>query len=148
MITTKLSKDSTPKEVQAAWADVLQNAELVQTKGLLKRTEADGNDSYCCLGVLSEMAVTAGVIESRRRNDVCDSESCGCQKSWEFGEAETAYLPVEVGEWAFGEDAGPVYNPTLIDENGLIQTATTLNDTEGYSFPQIGAAVRRTYLND
>lgn len=142
MITTKLTKDSTPEEVQTAWADTLQNSELTQTKGLLKRTDADGNDSYCCLGVLSEMAVEAGVITSRRRDDACATESCDCQKSWEFG-GETAYLPNGVGEWAFGEH---VYNPYLIDENGLRQTATTLNDTMRYSFPQIGAAVRRTYL--
>ena len=53
-----LTPDSTPREVQEAWAARLEANPQRQGKGYLAPTPT----TRCCLGELSDMAVEAGVI--------------------------------------------------------------------------------------
>lgn len=44
--------------VKNAWTTALRSGEYVQGKGTLRRTHQDGSEaSYCCLGVLCDLAV-------------------------------------------------------------------------------------------
>lgn len=70
------------KDVKEKWLTALRSGEYTQTKGRLHRTEASRLSSagYCCLGVLCEVAVAEGVIDSYV--------------------ADAAYLPAAVRTWA------------------------------------------------
>lgn len=45
-------------EIKALWIDALRSGDYEQCKGALRR-----GDSFCCLGVLTELAVKAGAVE-------------------------------------------------------------------------------------
>lgn len=62
-----LTPDSTPAEVQAAWATRLEEADPSRQG---RRMLAPTPDTRCCLGELCDMAVEAGVIESYERDDL------------------------------------------------------------------------------
>jgi hypothetical protein len=142
-----LTKDSTPDEVMAAWADRLESNQDKQCSGQLRRDVA-GEPHYCCLGVLSEMAVEAGVISPVEIVPIdveCDCSDCRSSNftEWKYDGAD-AFPSVRVADWAFGSGSA-TNNPQLISNEGYPVAASDLNDQHNYSFPMIGAAVRRTY---
>jgi hypothetical protein len=51
------------QEVKAQWVQALRSSEYEQGKGALHIISGDGKHRYCCLGVLCELAVKAGVAE-------------------------------------------------------------------------------------
>jgi hypothetical protein len=75
-------------EVKAAWLEALRSGEYKQTKNLLHRVRG----GYCCLGVLCEQAVKAGVIPAAQR-DQDDSSA------WYY-EGESSVPPGLVFGWA------------------------------------------------
>jgi hypothetical protein len=90
------------------WLDALRSSEYVQGQNQL--TELTGLEDeparHCCLGVLCELAVAAGVVSSVR--DVQDYRTY---------DGEINYLPSSVQEWA-----GISHNPMvrgLDDEFGF-----------------------------
>lgn len=108
--------------VKAEWVAALRSGEYEQATGHLYY-----EGSYCCLGVLCDLAVKRGVV-SMREGVVTRS----------YGELdETAVPPHEVLDWA-GLD---YENPQVLvtDEDGSEQypTLITLNDDEKYSFNRI-----------
>jgi hypothetical protein len=144
-----LTIDSKPAEVMAAWADRLESGQDQQCQGQLRRDNEDG-PAYCCLGVLSEMAVEAGVIEPCVIKPWETAGDCTCdacqneRKLFEYHyDGADSFPSLKVARWAFGE--GAANNPRLINEEGYYTEASDLNDQMGYTFPMIGAAVRRTY---
>lgn len=65
VVVSNLTKDSTPAEVRKAWAERLRNpGDIVQGSGRL----AAGNER-CCLGVLCDLAVEAGVVPDYNPGD-------------------------------------------------------------------------------
>jgi hypothetical protein len=100
-------------EIRAQWCAALRSGNYPQTQGQLRRTKpGDGAEpGYCCLGVLCELAVAAGIIT---RYD-----------------GPQGYLPYGVATWAgLAHDGGS--DPVL---NGA-STATALNDG-GMPFTEI-----------
>lgn len=145
-----LTKDSTPAEVVAAWADRLESGQDQQCQGQLRKDNEEG-PAYCCLGVLSEMAVEAGVIDPVVIKAWESDGSCTCQacesdrKQFEYHyDGADSFPSIKVSDWAFGETAA-TNNPALVTEDTGTVRASDLNDQHGYTFPMIGAAVRRTY---
>lgn len=49
------------QEVMREWVSRLRSGDYIQGKGKLSYTEDDGVRKHCCLGVLTDMAVEAGV---------------------------------------------------------------------------------------
>lgn len=47
------------------WVDALRSGEFSQTKQVLGKVEEDGSVSYCCLGVLCEVALADGMNINR-----------------------------------------------------------------------------------
>jgi len=53
----------TPKEVRAKWTAALRSGEYVKTRNKLHKLDPTGKyHSYCCLGVLCDLAVKEGII--------------------------------------------------------------------------------------
>ena len=58
-----MSKKLTEKQkIRRSWIRALRSGKYKQTDTVLHRTE-EGNDYFCCLGVLCELAVKEGIIE-------------------------------------------------------------------------------------
>jgi hypothetical protein len=81
-------------EIKAQWTAALRSGEYQQGKQALKT--ADG--TYCCLGVLCELAVKAGVIEPAKQFKA--------DYAFEYNSA-VSFPPAEVCEWAGLEEANP-----------------------------------------
>lgn len=126
------------KEIKELWATALESGEYKQGHKVLCSVGEDDSKRYCCLGVLCELAVKAGVIP-----EPVDREDAYVGRSLYFGgprESSGAYLPKSVATWAGLEDQEyktVVSNP-MIGEF----TATILNDLKGFTFPEIAAKIR------
>lgn len=116
------------KQVKREWIKALRSGEYVQTTGLLVRVEKEG-DSFCCLGVLCELAVQAGVVPRWKEHK--DRRSLFIQIPGE-AETTTAALPTAVIRWA-GLDA---YNPSIGPRD-----AWSRNDG-GETFKEIADAIK------
>lgn len=101
-------------DVRRDWVAALRSRDYVQRAGKLTHLDPDGDPTYCCLGVLCDLAVRAGVTTVR---DVLGY--------WRvYGDDEQAnYLPTEVREWA-GLDTGD----PLVPHGGVETRLSTLND--------------------
>jgi hypothetical protein len=51
-------------EIKEEWVRRLRSGEYQQGHGRLTKIKPDGVKTYCCLGVLCEMAVEAGIVAS------------------------------------------------------------------------------------
>lgn len=132
-------------EVKERWLTKLRSGEYGQCKKRL----ADGEGNYCCLGVLSEVAVEDGVIRKRVSREVEILPEGDEGPIVFYGEATTV-LPRGLAEWAYenlSEYGGdPVVdprspeNPTvwITDVLGIRRQASLaeLNDS-GMTFDKI-----------
>jgi len=89
------------------------------------------NDEFCCLGVLSEMAVEAGVIPPPILNVI------GVYQYGDETGYETGVLHRVIMEWAGMKTVVGKY----IDEDGYTHLLTEKNDA-GDSFPEIAKIIR------
>jgi hypothetical protein len=108
-------------EVKRLWVDALRSGEYQQGQGALFTGEG-----YCCLGVLCEVAIKAGLeIEKSKR----DSEH------WLY-DGEAAWLPQSVEKWAGLPDASPDVSLGF-ERRGLVQ----MNDGDLAPFSAIADAI-------
>jgi len=126
------------KENIGKWVQALESGEFKQCKSALTVVK-DGEESHCCLGVATEIAMRNGVelhtevIHGRKLYQWAD----------EYGtHGQTSILPVPVQEWLGVDDE----DPKLSDHE--YGSASGLNDTHKWDFTQIAQAVRATYLDD
>lgn len=106
--------------IKARWIAALRSGEYEQAYGQLR-----SNKGYCCLGVLSEIAVDAGVI-TKERIDTGD----GWTEA--YGNGSSGYLPSLVRDWAGLPDTNP-----LVQADGRGQSLAWVNDHSGKTFTQI-----------
>lgn len=87
------------EDIKEQWVAALRSGDYVQGRGRLATINGD-EVQYCCLGVLCELAVKAGVAvkENERNHHIRYSNP---QDRWD-GNAAT--LPLFVMEWADLED--------------------------------------------
>jgi hypothetical protein len=126
-------------EVRDAWVAALRSGEFRQGRSVL-RWDDDSGASFCCLGVLCELAVRAGVVSAEKRfnpspNDPRDS---GVHTRY-FSpdnpvEGNGAALPKSVQAWA-GLDSS---NPDLGGTDAMY-----LNDGVRASFAEIADLIER-----
>lgn len=88
-------------EIKAQWTAALRSGEYQQGNGSLSK-----NGKYCCLGVLCDLAVKAGIIKPAEKWDEAEADEYGST-------AETYYLPEAVMDWS-----GVDYNPN-VDQDKL-----------------------------
>lgn len=108
--------------VKEQWVQALRSGEYEQGAAFLK-----ANGKYCCLGVLCDLAVKAGVIEEIEPTDVVGS-MFGVESDW-----NGTILPYAVEAWA-GLDRSSPYVQTV--EFGAIEL-TVLNDGDGAEDPAV-----------
>lgn len=130
-------------EIRDRWVAALRSGDYPQTTGALQRTRPATIDSdvahpgFCCLGVLCELAVEAGVIKRADDRGLELLGQAGYLSADRDGKVypETALLPKEVVEWA-GLDG--IYGFGRNSGTGL----TELNDN-GVSFAAIADIIER-----
>jgi hypothetical protein len=115
-------------EIKAQWLADLRSDKFPQINGRL----SDG-EGYCCLGVLCEQAVKAGVVTKTKT-------AYGAVYGNDDSRSE-AVLPRAVLEWAGLEDADPTVTLVVEDEDyGPEETTVGLseaNDDYGKTFRAI-----------
>lgn len=118
-----------------AWLKALRSGEYAQTKNKLCHIGENGERSFCCLGVLSDIAVKEGACEwrGRFRHDVVDGEA--------------NYLTDSVTAWARLSDQTREQLRisdliAFIDMDGMKTYLSDLND-RGSSFNEIADIIEQ-----
>lgn len=135
----KVGTETPNREVLNLWIDALESGKYQQTTQVLRRNDENGEAvGYCCLGVLCELAVEAGVIQPSILNPNATNISM-------YGEGEnTGNLPKEVRKWVGLATPNGRFNET--GEEYSSTTLIGLNDTHGYNFQQIAGVLRDKFL--
>ena len=117
-------------EIRAKWAAALRSGEFPQGDGYLHY-----EDTFCCLGVLCELAVKAGALPPPEP-DPADADI------WLYGN-NNGLLPEAVQQWAGLSKMSPTVFVTVESEPGEPQAweLAHLNDQEGWTFAQIADAI-------
>lgn len=124
-------------EIKARWLAALRSGEYKQGPGVLRNRD---EDTYCCLGVLCELAVQEGVVRSVVEVGNCWIADREDRVRITGYDGATTVLPVTVSEWAgldrSGVDSG---NPWVL---GRQKQLAQLND-EGYAFTELADVIER-----
>ena len=123
-------------EIQAQWVAALRSGEYRQGKSQLRGAD----DTFCCLGVLCDLAVKAGVEINVHAPD--DEYGSG-NDSYRYGNSES-YLPVAVREWAGIEHEDPIIGTATrsYQDRTAGRTAATYNDG-GKTFAEIADLIEQ-----
>ena len=119
------------KNVKDEWVKRLRSGDYKQGTGQLRNT---GENSYCCLGVLCEIAVEAGIVK-------VDTEPDSNTAVYYDNDADRQdmTLPDTVQEWAGTNSPNPPVNERET-VNGPRASLAELNDG-GYTFEQIASII-------
>lgn len=126
-------------EIVTAWVRALRSGEYEQGQGQLR----DLDDKFCCLGVLCDLAVKAGV----------DVKVQADKSSYSY-DGHGDFPPPAVGDWIGVDVAVPFYEKPeteTCDAKGCgccveTHTLAELND-DGMSFEQIAEVIEGKWLN-
>lgn len=129
------------EEIKAQWLAALRGGEYTQGKAHLN-IQRYGQATYCCLGVLCDLAVKAGVVSA----DEWDQDITS------YGEEEaTNMLPREVVEWSgIGDQAGTFTKYVAADKYNIDHdlgylTLWELNDAAEFTFNQIADVIEEQF---
>lgn len=145
------------KKVIEKWVTALESGEYDQGRGYLNT-----NTGLCCLGVLCELAVQDGVINPgvKERGFVAYEDPRDVEVNGSYNDKPYDQMPppavmewvgldpehpkavATVGEWIYDEVGYDGREEQVTKPVELVH----LNDEEGFSFSQIAAALRETYL--
>jgi hypothetical protein len=119
------------------WVQALRSGEFKQDNGRLAKIDAQGNKSYCCLGVACEVAVRDGLLlDVVEKEGICEC----CTPKYLTFDGEPNHLPPSVQAWL----GLPRPNPRV----GIL-SATELNDMTKMSFDEIADRIEIFYeLNE
>jgi hypothetical protein len=121
-------------EIKAQWVAALRSGEYDQGSGVLLRV-IEGEKFHCCLGVLCDLAVKAG-LEMRVHTYSGDSHIV------EFDGYED-FLPIKVVDWAGLESQNPKTRQE-VDGMTLNASLTYLNDNT-MTFEEIANVIERDF---
>lgn len=119
-------------EIAQKWADALRSGEYNQGHDVLRGPD----DTFCCLGVLCEIAVQDGVIP----------QPTFCESKYYLYDRSKSFLPNSVVTWAGLDDFSPLSNHTG-DDGDEKWSFVGLNDGLGMSFEEIADVVVATFLS-
>lgn len=123
-------------EIADIWTTALRSGEFKQGSDFLFNSESG---SYCCLGVLCELAVKAGVVKKNEDGS--------------YDEGQDQVLPDSVMDWAGMQcDSGVIPNFRAYVEEGVLYMdedgkqfsedyLTEMNDSKGLNFNQIADVI-------
>jgi|SRR5690606_2418711 len=107
--------------VKKLWIQALRSGKYTQGRDFLKKRDSDNNAQYCCLGVLCELALAVGVVESTNWYEF-DNTTCYYKDS--EGYSDSHWPTPKVRNWAG-------LTLTQITELG------SMNDSRRMTFEQI-----------
>lgn len=113
------------QDIKSQWITALRSGNYTQGQGYLATETSEGRQ-HCCLGVLCELAVEAGVIKPGQVTEPLVNFA-----------GDIAYLPEVVAEWA-GMDR---YGIVREDSGELIVDVASMND-DNKSFEVIADAIK------
>lgn len=120
-------------EIKKLWIDALLSGEYEQGRGVLCRAD-DGKKEWCCLGVLTDLAIKAGIVmEIKMSDDPSNPYTV-------FFDDAHEKLPVKVQEWSGIEtDLGEYsYEDINIDDEDIFIAGTLAEDNDnGTTFEQL-----------
>jgi hypothetical protein len=114
-------------EIKQLWIDALRSGDYAQDTSKLHNTFAN---TYCCLGVLCDLAVKAGVATEEEYGSFGNDE-----------DRSQGTLPNVIGEWSGVDPEGRFKGTTGIAHTSLIG----LNDDAGYTFEQIADVIEAQF---
>ena len=129
-------------EIKADWLTALRSGEYKQGKGFLKNEDGE-TARYCCLGVLCELAVKAGVIEESEKDEDEFVHSFSSSPPNGGGLSHSSsYLPRGVAEWAGIHYQGKIsHGPVETDGwSGAARVRVDLADLNDYKLDFAGIA--------
>lgn len=129
------------QDVKALWLTALRSGKYKQATGSLQTSD----NKFCCLGVLCELAVEAGVIERKQSSP----EYAYRYKPLPREDGMSVYgsstgLFREVMDWAGIETAAASYE-TSVEPNDIDRNLVGLNDGLRHSFEQIADVVETQF---
>lgn len=118
------------------WIKRLRSGEYAQGRSALR-----SSDGYCCLGILCEVAVDAGVADRFARGEASDGYVYGPRDDDPnyYPQRSPYYLPTVVVDWAGLHDFGTGSDP-VVTINGVETNVSSHNDA-GVSFAEIAQAI-------
>lgn len=120
------------QEIKARWVAALRSGDYQQGFTALCTLGGSGGEAYCCLGVLSDLAVQDGVIIKVRASAMTKMRFGG------EGEAGSLnYLVPQVTTWAGLSSLNPFV--TIDEKTGHL---SNFNDA-GYTFDKIADAIEK-----
>lgn len=116
------------QKIKQDWIDALRSGKFIQGFDVLNDIRTN---TYCCLGVLCELANEAGVV---KKDILDDSGAWSFYNPLDLDDSSLAVLPEAVQRWA-----GVNFNDVSIgiSRKGDKRRATTWNDTKRASFAEI-----------
>lgn len=142
--------DYKPTELMVDWEKALRTPGLEQTTGALCKEDANGNRSYCCLGILE---IVAGNTPKRQEDPNCylgeATNNLAFYGPTAYG--ETGLPGAELMDQLMGREA-QADTPSVslylgVDMWGTGIEAAALNDEYGWSFEQIADQIRAVYID-
>jgi hypothetical protein len=129
-------------EIKKLWTEALESGEYPQGKNRLLM-----NGKYCCLGVLCDLAIKAGVITT----GIYDTGDTGDDIRW-FGVSErydksVADLPKAVVQWAGLNDTYPEVPKDIAERFGDITGLGSPDGSGLFTFPR-SDSISLGILND
>lgn len=115
-------------EIKAKWLERLRSGEIEQGTGFLAY-----HGTRCCLGVLCDLAVEAGIATVESEDKVgrylTETDHYGC----------TRELPDEVSHWAGLLRNNPLINTRVLGDEDYAEEVSSLAEANdgGYTFNQI-----------
>ena len=129
-------------EVKEKWLEALRSGKYKQGRNVLCSVNENGDRTYCCLGVLSEIAVQEGFAQSVVEDNAIRYD-CELKNGSDLGEKFT--LTRRLADWAGLERINPPININgEVNEDGDVLCYTMslaeLNDA-GRSFNEIAQLI-------
>lgn len=136
------------RAVMEMWVTALTSGRYQQGPGALQIIGLDGARQFCCLGVLCELAIEAGVLpEARVEEDEVGDKTAYYGQTDEIRSDLT--LPYSVIEWAGLTECDPnVPWGNDEDDQPVVASMSMLNDTYEQTFDQLAAVVKENFVND
>jgi hypothetical protein len=114
------------EEVKVKWLEALRSGRYTQGTGALQSVHEDGSRSFCCLGVLCEVAIEMGVVLDM--GTVRDETPAGSIVTYD---GASSYPPAKVEE--FANQGGRTLAGWEVNGESLVN----MNDNRGDSFETI-----------
>lgn len=125
-------------EIKAQWVAALRSGTYDQGQDYLHTR----NDTYCCLGVLCDLAVKAGVIDEPQQDNSGDSWTYTSKNAAGGHDSSDTRLPEGVKEWAGLSDMDPAIKGPVPETGRYSVALADLNDN-GMSFDDLSNLIEK-----